>query len=129
MRHQISHPLTVFMRCYVYLAMSLQHLNIPEGSFNVTCPSLTFCFLPDLIDNLKHSPDEERAAPETLTSIQSSSQYVYKVTSPEKLKTIQIPYGFQRCAGDSFWEKVEFTARVCFQISNSAWRQFNLIYM
>lgn len=53
----------LFMKCYVYLAMSLQYLNIQEVSFNITCPPPTFYFLPRRMDNLKHSPDEERAAP------------------------------------------------------------------
>lgn len=37
MHHQISHPLAVFMRCYVYLARSPKYLTIQEGTLNVTC--------------------------------------------------------------------------------------------
>lgn len=117
------------MRCYVYLAMSLQYLNIQEVSFNITYPPPTFYFLPGWMDNLKHSPDEKRAAPEVLASVQSSSLCVYKRNKSREAEHYSDSLWAPTCVGDLFWGKAEFTARVCFQIPNSARRQFNLFYM
>lgn len=81
------------------------------------------------MDNLKHSSDEERAAPEMLASFQSSSQCVYKKNKFREAEHYSDSLWVPTCAGDLFGGKAEFTARVCFQIPNSAQRQFNLIHM
>lgn len=80
------------------------------------------------MDNLKHSPDVERAAPEMLASFQSTSQCVYKRNKPREAEPFSDSLWVPTCAGDLFWGN-KFTARVCFQIPNSARRQLNLIYM
>lgn len=53
LHHYINYPLTVFIKCYVCLAMSLHYLNIRSGgSFNL--PSLAwrnFCFSSGSIEN------------------------------------------------------------------------------
>lgn len=58
------------------------------------------------MDNLKHSLDEERAAPEILAFIQSFSQYVYKSNKSREAEHHSDSLWVPKWAGDFFWEKL-----------------------
>lgn len=95
MHRQISHPLAVFMSCYVYLARSLWYLTIREGTLDVTCSPPSFCFLPNLINTLKPSQIKRELSPRHWLAFKAPLSMCTKAPSPEKRKTIQISQGFQ----------------------------------
>lgn len=95
MHRQISHPLAVFMSCYVYRARSLWYLTIREGTLDVTCSPPSFCFLPNLINTLKPSQIKRELSPRHWLAFKAPLSMCTKAPSPEKRKTIQISQGFQ----------------------------------
>lgn len=74
-----------------------------SGRLDVTCSPHHFLLLPNLIENLKPSPDEERAISETLATIQSSSLYVYESTKSREAENYSDSSWVPMCAGDLFW--------------------------